>query len=256
MQQTEQRWLIALYEPVCLFSLRMSNTTSKGGKTLVVPTPYAVKMALIDACFRAEDGPAAEELGRRVYELVKSRTFRFRPPPQCVVQNTFVKVLDAERDGDLPFKQTIVYREFAAFSGGPLEIAADCSGLTDKECTLLERLFWHIHSLGKRGSFWQCSEVRQQDLLPAGYTAPLRSAAFSQPTLYGLTQTLDDFGAELCEARDGFERISTYGDKPMNLGKHRVLETTAIPYRRRSAGKRFTWYERNEAATGNTATEP
>src|ERR1700722_18200764 len=45
-------WLVAAYSPVTMFSLRMTHATSKGGKTLVVPTPYAVKMALLDVCFR------------------------------------------------------------------------------------------------------------------------------------------------------------------------------------------------------------
>jgi hypothetical protein len=120
MEDKPNQWLIVLYEPVSLFSLRMSQTTSKGGKTLVVPTPYSVKMALIYACFRAWDEQEAFSNARRVFDIVKARRICFRPPPHCLVQNTFVKVLDAERDSDLPFKQTIVYREFAAFSGGPL----------------------------------------------------------------------------------------------------------------------------------------
>ena len=245
MVEHEKSWLVTAFEPVCLFSLRMTNTTSKGGKTLLVPTPYSVKMALIDACFRAEDGNDAETSARHVFDLVKQRRVRFQPPPECVVQNTFVKVLDAERDGDLPFKQTIVYREFAAFSGGPLEIAIETGGLSDHDVRTLERLFWHINSLGKRGSFWQCVGVRPLgEPLPPGYTAALQGEELSHPEKYGLIQLLDDFGDALCKAKDGFERISTYGEGTMNLGKHRVLITTALPYATRSAGKRFTWYQR------------
>ena len=245
MPDQDKRWLIASFEPVCLFSLRMTNTTSKGGKTLVVPTPYAVKMALIDVCFRAEDGGAAETLARAAFDAVKGRRIRFQPPPHCVVQNTFVKALDAERDGDLPFKQTIVYREFACFSGGPLEIAMDSSGLSDTELQVFEKLFWHINSLGKRGSFWQCVGVRSlRGPLPAGYSAALQGGELSHPERFGLVQVLDDFGEALCQAPDGFDRISTYGNGTMSLGKHRILMTTALPYRTRSASKRFTWYER------------
>ena len=245
MADQDKRWLVAAFEPVCLFSLRMTNTTSKGGKTLVVPTPYAVKMALIDACFRAEDGDAALNAARRVFDAVKGRRIRFQPPPHCVVQNTFVKVLDAERDGDLPFKQTIVYREFACFSGGPLEIAMDSSGLSAEELQVLERLFWHVNSLGKRGSFWQCIGVcNVSNPLPTGFTAALQGGELNHPESFGLVQVLDDFGEALCEAQDGFDRVSTYGNGTINLGKHRVLTTTALPYRTRSASKRFTWYER------------
>ncbi len=245
MSVEEQVWLVAEYEPVSLFSLRMSNTTSKGGKTLVVPTPYAVKMALIDACFRAYDGEEAQRTARSVFDALKGRRIRFRPPPHCVVQNTFVKALDAERDGDLPFKQTIVYREFAAFSGGTLAVAVEVGGMSEADCALVEKLFRHINSIGKRGSFWQCVGAgRTSGPIPDGYTAALHGGELNRPELYGMVQVLDDFGEELVKAKDGFERISTYGEGKVTLGKHRVLATTAVPYRVENASKRHTWYRR------------
>src|SRR5260370_1106544 len=82
------RWLIAAYWPVSLFSLRMTHATSKGGKTLVGPTPYAVKMAILDACFRAYEGTKADEGARTVFEWIKGRAVRFRPPKHCIVNNT------------------------------------------------------------------------------------------------------------------------------------------------------------------------
>lgn len=169
MNGKDPDWLIAQFEPVCLFSLRMTNTTSKGGKTLLVPTPYSVKMALIDACFRSEDSTIAKVTAQRTFDLVKGRRIRFLPPPHCVVQNTFVKALDAERDGNLPFKQTIVYREFVYFAGGPLKIAVDSSAWVLEEVGLIERLFWHINSLGKEEVFGNVSTCRGSPLnfLPA-----------------------------------------------------------------------------------------
>src|SRR5579875_325917 len=47
------RWLIGEFEPVSLFSLKISSATSSVGLTLAIPTPYAIKMALVDAGFRA-----------------------------------------------------------------------------------------------------------------------------------------------------------------------------------------------------------
>jgi len=46
------RWLLAEYQPTALFSLKISSATSSVGKTLIVPTPYSIKMALVDAAFR------------------------------------------------------------------------------------------------------------------------------------------------------------------------------------------------------------
>jgi hypothetical protein len=245
MATSNNSWLLATYEPVTLFSLRTTLATSKGGKTLVVPTPYAVKMALIDSAFRAWSGSDAFQNAQRVFEIVKAREIRFRPPPHCVVQNTFVKALDAERDGDLPFKQTIVYREFVAFSGGPLEIAINIQHCSTDEVEIIERLFWHINSIGKRGSFWQCTGTGVVSApLPDLYSASLAGGTLARPEKYGLIQMLDDFGDDLCRAKDGFDRISTYGSGTITLGKHRILTSSAVAYRLHSSAKRFTWYKR------------
>jgi len=91
-------WLIARYTPVTLFSLRSTYATSKGGKTLLVPTPYAVKMALIDSCFRAFPAEEAEAAARNIFDLVKAEPVRVKPPEECIVQNTFLRVLQPARD--------------------------------------------------------------------------------------------------------------------------------------------------------------
>ena len=47
-------WVLATYQPTTFFSLKPSNATSSGGKTLLTPTPYAIKMGLLDAAIRTE----------------------------------------------------------------------------------------------------------------------------------------------------------------------------------------------------------
>src|SRR2546423_15694515 len=94
------KWLIARYAPVSLFTLRSTYATSKGGKTLLVPTPYAVKMALIDACFRAFPAQDAEAAARNMFNLVKAEPVRIKPPEECIVQNTFLRVLQPARDAE------------------------------------------------------------------------------------------------------------------------------------------------------------
>ena len=60
--ESGEKWLLASFKPVTLFSLRMSIATSSAAKTLLVPTPYAVKLALVDAAFRAD----GETFARRI----------------------------------------------------------------------------------------------------------------------------------------------------------------------------------------------
>lgn len=241
-------WLVAAYRPVTLFSLRMTHATSKGGKTLVVPTPYVVKMALLDVCFRRYSSVDAMKWAQRIFDCVKSRQVRVRPPKHCVVNNTFVKALDWSREpAEGPFRNTIVYREFAFFAGDDLLVALETDGLTEEDVTSIEQLFAHINSLGKRGGFWQFTASNRIDGdLPFGFTVPRPDATFEQIARYALTEALDDFGEPLSGDPKGFDRVSTYGSGSVRLGEHRTLTATAVPYRRRSASRHYTWYERVE----------
>src|SRR5207245_762996 len=142
-------WFVARYAPVSVFSLRSTYATSKGGKTLLIPTPYAVKMALIDACFRTQPRGAAEAAARRVFDLIKAQPVRIRPPAECLVQNTFMRALQPERTSDDddatgPFTRTIAYREFVFFSG-EMELAFGLSGLDDSAGAELGSLPAHIN---------------------------------------------------------------------------------------------------------------
>lgn len=242
------RWLVARFAPASLFSLRMTHATSKGGKTLLVPTPYAVKMTLLNACFRRWTGSRSEEKAREVLQLIKGREIRFRPPREAVVQHTFVKVLDlareASKEGASPFRSTTAYREFVAFQGD-LEIAVAATGLDSQGEQDLSELFLCCDTFGKRGSFFQFLSMRiPEGGLPTGFTAERSSLQPHEIADYRASQALDDFGDDLCRAPDAFERVSTYCDKKIVLNKHRILRLTAIPYERISAGRRFTWYRR------------
>ncbi|HLI47385.1 MAG TPA: hypothetical protein VKV18_01670 [Chthonomonas sp.] len=258
--EEERTWLLVTYYPVSLFSLRTTYATSKGGKTLLVPTPYAVKMALLDACFRCFDPPSAATQAVRVFDLIKQRDFRFRPPKHCLVQHTFIKILEPTRGEDgqakeedgqstaSPFKSTVAYREFAYFDG-ELTIAIDASDWSDEETALIQKLAACVNSFGKRGSFWQYASFKTcKGPLPFGFTCPhdkINENATSH-LAFLMTQALDDFGEELCKDKQGFQRVNTYAEKSIELGKHRVLKLTAVPYRRVAAGRHFTWYRRED----------
>jgi hypothetical protein len=238
------RWLIATFTPVSLFSLRTAYGTSKGGKTLLLPTPYAVKMALLDACFRCNQPSNAAVEAEKTLRSLKAAAIRLLPPDHCVVNHTFLKILDRDRDSDSPFKQTIAYREFVAFTGD-LHIAIGCAAWNQDELDAISALIPHLNTFGKRGSFWQFTDLRLSlDPLPDSYTVLRSEAAPTQILPHITTQPLDEFGDALINAKDAFNRLSTYGDGKVELNKHRVLSLTAVPYRRRAAGQAFTWYER------------
>lgn len=254
-------WLILSYLPVSLFSLRMTHATNKGGKTLLVPTPYAFKMTLIDACFRVFDGNNAEIKARQVFDLIKNCEIKFSPPAGCIVQNTFTKVLDlfqskksgAEKEKEIleakanrnyPFRRTIAYREFCFYSNGELKVAIGVNGLSEDVVSLIRRVGSHINCIGKRGSFWQyIGDSIYKGNLPEGYTFPQPEERLMNGK-FQWVQYLDDFGEVLCKAKDGFDRISTYGSGTIKLGEHRILVKTVIPYGFVQSSKHFTQYKK------------
>src|SRR5713226_128052 len=109
------RWLIAEFEPTSLFSLKISLATSSVGRTLVIPTPYSIKMALVDAGFRAglPDDQCAELL-----RALTQVDVRVAPARDVVVTHTFIKVRQESRDADplRPYNSTVAYRELAHLS--------------------------------------------------------------------------------------------------------------------------------------------
>jgi hypothetical protein len=233
-----ESWLIAEYQPTALFSLKPAWATSSGGKSLLVPTPYAVKMALLDAACRIAGVAAAKEAWPRLRDL----TVALRPPERVVVTNLFTKILKPRRTPAEPGTQhagplgkTIGFREYVYFDG-PLGIAL--SGiLTDT--TRLEGWLLQINYLGKRGGFVQLlAPPTPAETLPPGFIVMDRDP--TRPFLAdGIIQQLDD-----CDASLTFEKADIYSGKNIRLGKERVLHHVVLPYHLVRSSKSYSLYER------------
>ncbi len=229
-----QKWTIATFRPVSLFSLRSTISTSSGGKTVFVPTPYSVKMALIDAAFRMGD----EKLAKECFQHLRQVEVRIRPPENLVVNHTFIKVLRASRETPGTYGSTIAFREFASFSGD-MDIAL---GISDWE--KLSPLLRHINYFGKRGSFFQLADIRCENELPSGFMKEIPSELEECDASYQVAQKLDDFG----ELKDkDFDIINSYGKSRAQLGKHRVLKEYLLPYQPIQSSQHYDLYRRGHA---------
>ncbi len=231
-------WWIAEYEAVTLFSLKMSAATASGGKTLLVPTPYAVKMALLDAACRTAGVAQAEQW----WPAIRDLRVALRPAEQVVVTNLFQKVLRPRRgaanlaDPDAgPFQKTIGYREYVQWVG-PLGIALGGNEVMpgDWLCDLLV----NISYLGKRGGFVQLVEPPgRAETLPPGFLE-VTATADSFP-IEGTLQMLDD-----CTPSLTFAKANIYSEKKVRMGKDRIIRPIVLPYRLVRSSKSFTLYER------------
>jgi hypothetical protein len=150
-------WLVFRYLPVSLFSLKMSRATSTAGKTLLIPTPYAVKMAFLDATLRHGLITDPDRIVRTLAEAV----LRLGVPAQACVTGTIQGVRQETRDVErkrspkLPwYRSTIAMREFVHYQG-ELRVAFALETSSPDLVAVLLAAAPAINYLGKRGSFFQ-----------------------------------------------------------------------------------------------------
>lgn len=235
-------WLIARYQPVSLFSLKHGEATSTGGKSLLVPTPFAVRTALLDAAIRVwgvAHGPQA-------FAAIKALRLALQPPQRAAVTSLFVKVLKPERDPerDRAMQQTIAFRECVHLVG-TLGLAL---GGEPAHLEQVAPLLPHLSYLGKRGSFFQLL-APPEEVETAGSQAPdgfVPLVAWNQEGdkdanhlsfPLGCVQRLDDWGTDLT-----FEKANVYTGDEIRIGRERVRFDVVLPYRLVSAGRGFTVY--------------
>lgn len=238
-------WTIAEYQPTAFFSLRPQTATTSGGKSLIVPTPFAVKMALLDAAIRTQ----GLSRGRALFPAIRDLRVAIRLPERIVVNNTFTKILRlkeiktkaSEKEAAIaravaerqwPFQKTIAFREYVQF-GGPLALAFQGMPLEE-----LMPLLVQVNYLGKRGGFMQLLRPPSRaDELPAGFTVLTEGVNEAFPL--GTLQMVDDCGPELT-----FEQANVYSSEKIRPGKDRIFHHVILPYRPVRSSHGFTLYER------------
>ena len=234
-------WIIAEYEATTLFSLKPATATASGGRTLLVPTPFAIKMALLDVACRLVGVKAAREH----WTWLNRCTVAIRGADEVVVNNTFIKILKPRRnpadEGTMdrgPLQRTISYREFA-YLDGTFEIALQTDDTDHAEW--LRLWLMHINYLGKRGGFIQIqAESTEADELPDEFVIVDGQAFADGFVMNALLTQLDD-----TTDKSTFEYVDIYSNKNIRMGTHRVLHHVALPYTLTKSSRHYSYYRRN-----------
>lgn len=240
-------WVTAEYESTALFTLKPATATASGGRTLPVPTPFAIKMALLDVACRIEGVGAAE----KAWDWLNGCRVALQPAPRLVITNTIIKyqrewqfkgkkdeyeaaVTKARLAQKYPFQPTIAYREYA-YLDGRFGIALEV--MDDAHVSALIRWLSCINYLGKRGGFIQIQDIPhlgenpEQSYIIIG--EPLESFVLDAVLLQ-----LDDTSDKLT-----FEKANIYSGKNIQLGKERILHHVALPYRLLQSSRGYSYYE-------------
>ena len=232
------RWLVAEYQPTSLFSLKISLATSSVAKSLILPTPYSIKMALVDAGFRFGLKDAECE------ELLKALIgveIRIALGAHAVVTNTFLKVRQESRDSDplRPYTSTIAYRELVHHDSR-WGWAFDLAAADDSTATRIADLTPFVSYIGKRGSFVQFHRAYRKTSLGPEFTLALPNATNWSPPPRAHIVPLDDFGPQADLAV-----LSSYSKKPARRNVHRKFIQTIVPVGVVNTGPGFTEYSRD-----------
>ncbi len=235
------RWAIARYLPVALFSLKHGEATSTGGKGLLVPTPFAIRMALLDAAIRIR----GQDWGPRAFEHIRALRLALRPPRRVAVTGLFTKVLKPEREGgrERALQRTIAFREYVYLEGA-LEVAL---GGDPAHLAEVLPLLPHVTYFGKRGSFFQfLPPIREAEMPgeepPEGFTPMVALEIHAGSSfLLGLLQRVDEWGPGLT-----FEKANIYTRADIRVPNDRARFDVILPYRLVRSGRGFAVYERVE----------
>lgn len=229
-------WLTVSYQPVSLFSLKRSDATSMAATSNLVPTPYAIKMALLKVLIEGEGYAHQADFDswiKQKFTWIRDLQIYVSPPERLVVNRNSYKLRYYDQTADkadknrltVPMQDGFVFREWV-YMEGVLRICCGENNLTE-----LEQLFSQINYFGKRGCFFQyLPEQTQQSSQPQ----------FESSTNSGFTvQLMDDLGEKTT-----FNKINPFSNQKAALDKDRVIKPGFLPLKLATTSARYDYYQR------------
>ena len=237
LRANTNRWLSVSYQPVSLFSLKRSDATSMAARSNLVPTPYAIKMALLKVLLESQGRQHQshfEQWMKSQFTWIRDLQIYVLPPEQLIVNRNGYKLRYYDQTADkadksrptVPMQDGFVFREWVHLQGHLQICCGECDRLTE-----LEQLFAQINYFGKRGCFFQyLPEYKQETSEP-----PFQLT----PTTGFTVQPMDDLGEKTT-----FNRINPFSTEKAQLDKDRVVKPGFLPLQLRTTGARYDFYQR------------
>lgn len=237
LPDSTRQWLTVTYQPVSLFSLKRSDATSMAARSNLVPTPYAIKMAVLKVLLESEGFAHSTDFDAWInneFTWIRDLQIFFQPPERLIVNRNGYKLRYYDQTADkadktrptVPMQDGFVFREWVYLEGN-LQI---CCGPTVK-VEELQQLLAQINYFGKRGCFFQ--------YLPDGTQITSNPQFTSQPNQSFIVQLMDDLGA-----KTKFSKINPYSNEKAQLDKDRVIQTGFLPLSLIASSAKYDLYQR------------
>lgn len=216
-----------IYKPTTLFSLKSSNATNSGAKSLFLPSPYAIKMAVLNQAITV--GGELENLinkNSNEFSYVRDAKIEYYIPDNSsfCVNNSFVKILKPAREG-FGYIQTVAFREYVHISND-IEIVFEVENNEAK--LFLQKYLHRINYFGKKGCFFQF--VEYSDNPNQTNVREFTSDNF----IPGIIEEYDDF-----DIKTTFENVNNYSKKRTK----RVKKILTLPLIKMASSKSFSYYK-------------
>lgn len=224
------------YSPTTLFSLKNSSATNSAGKSLLTPSPYAVKMALLNAIITYD----SLETAKANFSLIRDLEMRFSVPDSLTVNNCLIRVLKdndkvkKEVKIDKPFKTTIAFREYV-YLNGDIEIAVNLNAnriITSEEIEFLKKWLIHINYFGKKGCFFQFLGFEKIEQLDESKFCSIVGEKFQ----VGVLMEMDDVNKNA-----NFESMNNLNTKRRAMRESKIY---SFPVTIKRMSKTFSYFKR------------
>lgn len=211
-----------IYQPTNLFSLKESNSTNSGAKSLLIPSPYSIKMALFNQAITIGGKEVFEEKKSKEFAFIKDAQITYRISGSFCINNCFVTI-QSLRDGTYRGKPS--FREYIYLSDN-IEIIFDVKDEEAKQ--YLQKYLHRINYFGKRGCFFQFVGYRDNPSEPN-----VKEFDVSDFTP-GILQEYDDISSNAqFKNVDNFDSSNAQRDKKILV----------IPVRNENSSKSYTHFK-------------
>jgi hypothetical protein len=213
----------AIYKPTALFSLRDSNSTSSGAKSLFLPSPYAIKMAFLSQAISLGGEDFSDQ---NKFAILRDANISYFIKGNFCVNNCFVKI-QKQRDKE-PFKSSVSFREYVYMDNEFAIIFDVKDDLFNESTHFLKKYLHRISYFGKRGCFFQFIKYNDN---PPDSNVRIFDVKDLSP---GILQEYDDFGNTL-----SFDNVNNYSDAKTKRNKNLLV----LPLKSDGSSKSYTSYK-------------
>ncbi|HRR29377.1 MAG TPA: hypothetical protein P5270_08460 [Victivallales bacterium] len=224
-------WIHAELHFSGLFSYRIPNLSPSYALTSIIPSPSAVRLALVETAIRSK---GSVNYGEEMFELIKVAPLEIEPPDRVSVLKFFIKRLKPSKSKEKGFEISFGVREYCHFLG-PMKIYMRLKEREEE----VRFIFRQLGRLGTTDSTLRC-EVSLSEKEPE-LSNTIKVIGTLKPEFSNLSRRPVVSLKEIKKDTD-FSQINPYSQG--RRGEPYISVTYVLPLREIKKGENFVLYEK------------